>query len=1287
MSVTQKTSTAQGRNRRDVSVTQDVGSQVVSQGDIRVEAGRDIVGKAATIRSTEGSVVGLAGRDVAFSAGERVTVTDDLTVSTKRRLFKKVSTTTHTVTSETQAVEGSVGGTSVSMQSGQDIHLTGSAVVADQQVQLVAGRDVTLDAKQTQMSQTVDVSRKTSGLFKSGPMALTLGSKRDNTHSVAEAVNQVGTRVGSLNGDVVIQAGRHLKQEGSHLMAPNGNVQVVAQKIDVVEAANTLAQSQDVTVKTSGVTVSESFALVTILQTANQMAHAGKDADDPRMEALAALSAGLSTYNALTQPAWSGSVMVGKSQMSSHSEQSAQSGVASTITAKNLTLMAVSSPALPGEFKPTAERDVTIRGSQIQVSGSAEVVAEGKINLLASQDQASLSSSNQSKSSGVGLGASLGPKGPVAGVKVEGSQGQGQAQGQSLTNRNTTIEVGEVASFKSGGDMSVKGAVVSAKQIVADVGGKLEIESLQDKRSYRAEQSSVSGSVTVGEGSSGTVSVSDSQLRHEFASVGEQSGLRAEDGGFQIKAASGIKLVGAQITSTQAAVDQHLKVVNAPSIEYADVQNKLETKGQAYSVSVTLGTSGPGFSGGVGHIDDHDTSVSRAGISGFGGQDSARTGDASTSLQNDFDASKAQAKLAAQVSITQTLSKEAPQAVANFAKAQMDQAAQQYEAAGKELDPQAKAQMQKDALDKMAAWDEGGRYRVAMHMAMGAAGAGWQGAIGAGAAAAAAPTMDQLQKNLRDELTPILGDTAAVFVSQGLIQLTTGAAGATLGGVQGAQWATAVDVNNRQLHPLEAYRIKQKANAFAQKQGISSEEAEARLGQQVLRNIDTNHENRLGPDDAQAQAFLKENGLGKEMVDVSTGERFQMFTADAATRENHAMFAQYAKRDATTRDELDRAYDPAFKPAGAPTIQGISGSSAGALSGSDIALGDAANDLSHMQKQSPEVQRQVFSELREQRQEIKQRKESMERELKEMNARGDRGPQAADRRTEITLELARLDHEDQYLRKASVQQLHAMGSAGVVNPSSYREWGEGFAEGFGVAGLRLNGAVSGRSGVLREPNPTRPSAAAASGETGAAGKVGPAEGGAGSKGIGEGAAPEPVLGTSPVASKAATDARGTALLEVGAKGGEKWGANKIGNADEGVAVLGTKLGNDAATQNAAKWIKPVDNYYDVVVHGTTDSVAVLRNGEWVHLDQRALSTFIGKQSDYTGQSIRLVSCDTGALDAGFAQNLSRKLGVDVMAPTDTLFVFPNGRTVVGPNQFTNSGEWRVFTPKKPGSGD
>ena len=64
---------------------------------------------------------------------------------------------------------------------------------------------------------------------------------------------------------------------------------------------------------------------------------------------------------------------------------------------------------------------------------------------------------------------------------------------------------------------------------------------------------------------------------------------------------------------------------------------------------------------------------------------------------------------------------------------------------------------------------------------------------------------------------------------------------------------------------------------------------------------------------------------------------------------------------------------------------------------------------------------------------------------------------------------------------------------------------------------------------------------------------------------------------------------------------------------------------------------------------------------------RALATYISKQADCDRSSIRLASCQTGACDAGFAQNLSNKMGVPVIVPTDTLFVFPNGKTVIGPN--------------------
>ncbi|WP_422085935.1 filamentous hemagglutinin N-terminal domain-containing protein [Variovorax sp.] len=132
---------------------------------------------------------------------------------------------------------------------------------------------------------------------------------------------------------------------------------------------------------------------------------------------------------------------------------------------------------------------------------------------------------------------------------------------------------------------------------------------------------------------------------------------------------------------------------------------------------------------------------------------------------------------------------------------------------------------------------------------------------------------------------------------------------------------------------------------------------------------------------------------------------------------------------------------------------------------------------------------------------------------------------------------------------------------------------------------------------------------------------------------------------------------------------------------EGSAVnLGTKLGTDQDTIKAAQWLKPEPGYYDVVIHGNADTAMVLRNGVWVNVDQRALATYIGKQADYSGGPVRLASCSTGSCSTGYAQDLANKLGVPVMAPTDLLFVYPNGAVVIGPNAYSNTGSWQVFRP-------
>ncbi len=78
--------------------------------------------------------------------------------------------------------------------------------------------------------------------------------------------------------------------------------------------------------------------------------------------------------------------------------------------------------------------------------------------------------------------------------------------------------------------------------------------------------------------------------------------------------------------------------------------------------------------------------------------------------------------------------------------------------------------------------------------------------------------------------------------------------------------------------------------------------------------------------------------------------------------------------------------------------------------------------------------------------------------------------------------------------------------------------------------------------------------------------------------------------------------------------------------------------------------------------------------------------YIQNVDGYNGQGIRLLSCNMGALDNGFAQNLANQLNVKVYASTNYLWAERNGNYFVagmrnqgGPNM-SKLGIFRVFIP-------
>jgi filamentous hemagglutinin len=123
------------------------------------------------------------------------------------------------------------------------------------------------------------------------------------------------------------------------------------------------------------------------------------------------------------------------------------------------------------------------------------------------------------------------------GVNASASQGRGNADGQDQRWTNATVNGGQQVVLQSGADTAIKGGVVSAPQVAVAAGGKLDIESLQDTSTYTSRQKQLGGSATIGTAPSANVNAAKSNINSTYNSVAEQSGIKAGDGGFDVKVA------------------------------------------------------------------------------------------------------------------------------------------------------------------------------------------------------------------------------------------------------------------------------------------------------------------------------------------------------------------------------------------------------------------------------------------------------------------------------------------------------------------------------------------------------------------------------------------------------------------------------------------------------------------------------------------------------------------------------------------------------------------------------
>ncbi|WP_256735539.1 hemagglutinin repeat-containing protein [Pseudomonas sp. dw_612] len=569
--------------------------------NIELKADNDISLTAAALRAEEAVKI-TAGNDVLIGADQETQTSSQSKSSSKGGVtvtgwLSSTQKSQQGQSTSTQSIGSDISGNSIQIKSGRDTTVEGSTLVADKDIGINAGRNLEItSAENTETSNSKSGSKKVGEIGTSWWQGAT-GILKTKEADEFTSTRQSGSQIASLGGNISLTAGDHYTQTASQLVVPKGDIDITAKHVDIEAGFDTMESSKTASTSRTAIGGTVSIPLLDALRGIQQMGEAAQKTSDDRMVALAAVNAAMSANQALEagqalmkDPTTGIKISVNLSDSRSHSEssQSGRNVVGSSVVAGgNVKVVATGDGA---------NSDINVVGSRIEGGGDVSLKADGEINLLSAQNTAHQESTNGNSGWNAGIGFSFGGSQNGFTLDLAANAGRGMADGDDVTQTNTYIKGGNSVKLESGGDTNIKGAVVSADQVKVNVGGDLNIESLQDTSTYTSKQESANVGVSICVppfcvGAS-TISggIASQHMQSDYASVSEQSGIKAGNGGFQVEVAGNTDLKGAVIASTDKAVADGKNTLSTGTLTSSDIKNKAEY--DATSVNLSGGYGG-----------------------------------------------------------------------------------------------------------------------------------------------------------------------------------------------------------------------------------------------------------------------------------------------------------------------------------------------------------------------------------------------------------------------------------------------------------------------------------------------------------------------------------------------------------------------------------------------------------------------------------------------------------------------------------------------------------------------
>ncbi|MBJ2354763.1 hemagglutinin repeat-containing protein, partial [Dickeya solani] len=465
-----------------------------------------------------------------------------------------------------------------------DIHVVGSAITGVQDVLLQASNgNVVITPGQNRARSEINGSRSVIGDLGGDGYSGTVGWKSTTYHSLDDVNQQsvLRSHIQSGEGNVRVSAGENVAIAGADFRAGQ-SLLLSGRNVTLDPATDTEHRTREQQSRQYGVTTALSGYVVSAVQSLEKLSQSVEDHRDPRLSAIYAAQAALNLATKTTVTQMSGSAIKVTVSAGGGSSRSVQQQ--DKVSREGSTLYA------DGDVQVRAAQDISATGVDIR-GQNVDLAAGRTLTLKAAQSQDSVSGSSSGSQFGAGVGFGLGGTQNGFTIELSASGQKGQEAGNSLNHQVSRVTAAGAVNLSSGGDTTLDGAVVSGNRVSADVGGNLHISSVQDTSTYASKNTSAGINVSIcvppicaGQTVAGNASLSQQILNNRYASVTEQSGVKAGEDGFAIRVGGHTQLDGAVLASTAGAEKNRLET---GTLGWRDIANVSNYQGRGVSLSAS----------------------------------------------------------------------------------------------------------------------------------------------------------------------------------------------------------------------------------------------------------------------------------------------------------------------------------------------------------------------------------------------------------------------------------------------------------------------------------------------------------------------------------------------------------------------------------------------------------------------------------------------------------------------------------------------------------------------------